>query len=314
MSGARQISDEGIYEKEKDGSVYFLTNAVSATTTVTLTASLGGVSKSVPVEVRKEAVVRSLTLSPESAGSSPVVTGMVTLDQPAPKEGTKVVLSSSNPSAATVPDSLLIPEGSTTGTFTMAVSAAAARTAVVISAEFAGLKKTASLGAGQGPSTAGQQGPAVPAGNVSRAGLASTIIVGNWAGDYDRLSIDPEFIKRARGSRDMKGFLAQAEARCKSLRLTVTKDTIALSVAGKGRTVSEISGKYEIVKDAAAAVTLKATPVTREGLPSRDPEAKAVGSRTMSIALSDRNHLRLSFMVGTWDYLKRLESAASFQK
>jgi hypothetical protein len=144
-----------------DGYVYFLTNAVSATTTVTLTATLGGVSKTVPVEVRKEAVVQSLSLAPETAGSSTVVTGTVTLDQAAPSKGTNVLLTSSDPAAATVPASVLISKGRMKGTFQIAVSAAGARRKVVIGAEFAGKRTTATLNPGQPESRASQKRDAI---------------------------------------------------------------------------------------------------------------------------------------------------------
>ncbi|OGD10905.1 MAG: hypothetical protein A2Y86_06025 [Candidatus Aminicenantes bacterium RBG_13_62_12] len=295
--------------RKTEGSVYFFTNAVTATTTVRLTASLGGISKAVPVEVRKEAVVQSLSLSPESAGSNPVVTGMVTLDQPAPQKGTNVRLSSSDPGLATVPASLLIAEGSTKGTFNIAVSATAAQATVTIGAEFAGKRTTASLSVGQAPLTAGLKESSISAKRFSQADMASTIIIGRWAGDFERLSKAPDFTKRAQGSRDTKEYLAQAQARCDSMRLEVAKDTISLRMVEQGRIVSVLSGKYEILKDAPTSVTVRVTPGTLKGVASKASLIKGAGDRTVVLVLSDRNHLRLRVGNGPWDYLKRLDRA-----
>lgn len=297
-----------IERRKTEGSVYFLTNAVSATTTVTLTASLGGVSKTVPVEVRKEAVVRTLSLSPESAVPNSLVTGTVILDLPAPQKGTHVSLTSSDPGAATVPPSLLIAEGSTKGMFNIAVSAAAAQQTVVIGAEFAGRRTTASLSVGQATTTAGRQEVSVSTRTFSRADQASAVIIGRWAGDSDRLSKDSDFVKRAQGARNTKEYMAQARARCDSLRLSFTKDAIAYRAAEQRPAISELNGTYEILRDAAASVTIRVTPASREDS-SRNPRIKSAGSLTIFIILSDPNHFRFRIGNGTWDYFKRIDGA-----
>jgi hypothetical protein len=86
----------------------------------TVTASVGTNSTSVTLQVGAPSL-SALTIHPDSVigKSALVVTGMVSLNGPAPAGGYKVALVSSNPLAASVPASVLIPAGKTTANFTV---------------------------------------------------------------------------------------------------------------------------------------------------------------------------------------------------
>ena len=88
----------------------------------------------------------SLTLNPSSVvggvGSS---TGTVTLSGPAPGGGAVVSLSSSNPSVARVPTSVVVPPGATSVTFTVSTSAVFISMSVTISGSYNNTTQSANL-------------------------------------------------------------------------------------------------------------------------------------------------------------------------
>jgi subtilase family serine protease len=87
----------------------------------------------------------SLVLSPTSVPGGTPSTGTVTLTGPAPVGGAEVSLSSSNVAAATVPATMNIPEGASSGTFTITTLAQTSATSATISAAYHGLSKSAAL-------------------------------------------------------------------------------------------------------------------------------------------------------------------------
>ncbi|HYE15445.1 MAG TPA: YCF48-related protein [Pyrinomonadaceae bacterium] len=88
----------------------------------------------------------SLALNPTSVTGTKPSTATVTLTEPAPSTGAKVLLSSSDTSAATVPAYVTVAAGTTTKTFTVTTKAVSAPTNVNISATYEGETKTATLG------------------------------------------------------------------------------------------------------------------------------------------------------------------------
>jgi len=86
----------------------------------------------------------ALAVNPTSVNGGSSSTGTVTLSGPAPSGGAVVNLSSSA-SAATVPSSVTVIAGYTSGTFTVNTSTVTASTPVTITASYAGVSKTASL-------------------------------------------------------------------------------------------------------------------------------------------------------------------------
>jgi len=89
----------------------------------------------------------SLTLNPASVvGGLQASTGTVTLSAAAPAGGIQVLLSSSNPAAASVPASVTVPAGATSATFTVSTSIVLISTSATISATYNNTTKTATLG------------------------------------------------------------------------------------------------------------------------------------------------------------------------
>lgn len=89
--------------------------------------------------------VASLTLDPASVVGGKGSTATVTLAQPAPSEGARVMLSSSNVNAATVPVSVTVPAGATSRTFAVSTKPVASSTMVSIAAAYGGSGKAAVL-------------------------------------------------------------------------------------------------------------------------------------------------------------------------
>jgi trimeric autotransporter adhesin len=125
------------------------TAAVAASTTVTISASFGGVTQTAPLTVTPPPpplpTVSSLTLNPASVvGGLQSSTGTVTLSGPAPAGGAQVALASDN-AAASVPSSVTVPAGASSATFTVSTSAVLVSTSVTISASYNGTTQTATL-------------------------------------------------------------------------------------------------------------------------------------------------------------------------
>ena len=87
----------------------------------------------------------SLSVSPASVSGGSSSTGTVTLGGPAPSGGAVISLSSSDPTVASVPGSMTIPEGATTATFIVTTSPVATSSSVTISASYSGATQTALL-------------------------------------------------------------------------------------------------------------------------------------------------------------------------
>jgi subtilisin family serine protease len=87
----------------------------------------------------------SVSLNPASVTGGGSSQGTVGLDAPALAGGATVSLSSSQPSVATVPASVTVPEGTTTAGFGVTTSAVTQSTPVTISAVYNGVTKTAAL-------------------------------------------------------------------------------------------------------------------------------------------------------------------------
>jgi hypothetical protein len=126
------------------------TSAVAASTSVTISAAYGGATRSASLTVTPVAppapALSSLTLNPASVvGGMQSSTGTVTLSGPAPAGGAQVALSSSNPGAASVPSSVIVPAGATSATFTVNTSIVFFSTSVRISASYRSNTLTANL-------------------------------------------------------------------------------------------------------------------------------------------------------------------------
>jgi hypothetical protein len=125
------------------------TSAVSSSSSVSISASYSGVTMTALLTVTPvpppPVALASLTLSPSSVvGGLESSTGRVTLSGPAPAGGVRIILGSSNGSAS-VPSSVVVPEGAIGATFTVNSSPVLVSTSATISASYNGNTRTATL-------------------------------------------------------------------------------------------------------------------------------------------------------------------------
>lgn len=121
------------------------TNAVTANTAATITASYAGGSAQAQVTLTPQQPPTSLTLSPTSTtglGGSSFATVTV-----ASASSTDQILqvASSNPAVASVPNGVTIPAGTTSGGFNIFTSSVSTQTVVTISVSGGGVTRTANL-------------------------------------------------------------------------------------------------------------------------------------------------------------------------
>ena len=97
------------------------------------------------IQFSRSTSLSSLSVTPASVTGSVSATGTVTLSAPAFRGGVTVLLSSSAWNVASVPDTLTVPEGATTASFTIATSSVSQSTLVTITGTYAGQSQAASL-------------------------------------------------------------------------------------------------------------------------------------------------------------------------
>lgn len=129
------------------------TGTVTAATSVGVSASFNGVSRTASLAVQPAAppptvALSSLGLSPTGVTGGAASRGTVTLSGPAPSGGATVALSSSNASVAAVPATASVPAGATSAAFDVATGSVTASTAVTVSASYGGVTRTATLTVG----------------------------------------------------------------------------------------------------------------------------------------------------------------------
>ncbi len=129
------------------GSTTIYTSPVTSSTEVTITAYAGDVTKTATLTVTPATggLLGSLALDPTSVKGGAVSNGVVTLNGVAPAGGASVVLSSSNPSFATVPASVSVPAGASSVSFSVATKPTHKTRSVTISASYGGVTKTVTL-------------------------------------------------------------------------------------------------------------------------------------------------------------------------
>jgi hypothetical protein len=120
------------------------TSGVTANTIATVTASYNGAASQAQVTLTPQQPPSSLTLSPTSTTGTGGSSALVTVASPSSTDEVLQV-SSSNPSIASVPNSVTIPAGSTTGGFNIFTTSVSTQTVVTISVSGGGVTKTASL-------------------------------------------------------------------------------------------------------------------------------------------------------------------------
>jgi hypothetical protein len=135
------------------------TQQTGLTTAVTITAAYGGATRSATLTVAAPsngAAIAAVTLTPSTVtgGSTQVVRAQVTLDQPAPPEGATVTLSSSNTAVASLPPSLGIAPGASSGFVDFTTNSVSTSTQVTVRATYGGSTQTAVLTVNPAPAPA----------------------------------------------------------------------------------------------------------------------------------------------------------------
>jgi hypothetical protein len=122
------------------------TGSVNAATSVTLTASYASVSETAGLTVNPvPTALSSVSVTPTTIVSGQSGTGTITLTKPAASGGAMVSLSSSNTAVASVPSTMMVPQGLTSATFAVSAGTVNAATNVVLSSSYAGVGMTANL-------------------------------------------------------------------------------------------------------------------------------------------------------------------------
>lgn len=99
------------------------------------------------------ATLSSVSLNPSTVTAGTASTGTVALSAAAPAGGAEVAVSSSNPSAATVPAKVMVTQGQASATFQATTAAVASATAVTISASYNNAVAGATLTVNPQPAT-----------------------------------------------------------------------------------------------------------------------------------------------------------------
>jgi len=122
------------------------TVSVPATTTVTITATSNGVSKTATLTVTPAAAVAlsSVSVNPTSVVNQNTATGTVTISAPAPAGGIVVALWTTG-TVAYVPESVTIPAGSSTASFTIITNYTNTTLQDTVTAFYNGASKTAGI-------------------------------------------------------------------------------------------------------------------------------------------------------------------------
>ena len=148
------------------------TSTVATPTTATLTASWNGASAQTVLTLLPQPQPTALTLSPTSTvglGGSSFATVSIASPQ---STDTTFQVTSSNPSVASVPNSMIVPFGVTNGGFNIFTSQVSVQTDVTISVSGGGLTRTATLSVL--PSAAPPPPPPPPPPSTSTATLSVT--------------------------------------------------------------------------------------------------------------------------------------------
>jgi Beta-propeller repeat len=189
------------------------TVAVATTTSVTITASFNGATRSAVLTVTGGTppagpTLQSVTISPSSVTGGNPTSGFVTLSGGAPVGGATVALSSSNPALASVPASVTVGSGSSAWGFSVATTSVSTTTSVTITATYDGISRTSTL------TLTAAAPPPPPPQNV-------TVTVTATGRSGERIISSPAGISVTVGSSGSASFAAGT-----SVRLTSTRDAV----------------------------------------------------------------------------------------
>jgi hypothetical protein len=145
------------------------TTAVAASTTITATYASASQTATLATTVVTVSALQSVFLSAGVSIAGVPVQGTITLTAAAPAGGLTIALTSSSP-LATVPATVVVTSGNTIQTFSVDIGASPAISAATITANFAGVARTAALTIGQ---LALSIGPASVPGGLPVTGVIS---------------------------------------------------------------------------------------------------------------------------------------------
>jgi hypothetical protein len=170
------------------------TSPVSQFTFVGVTASHGGVTLNGGLFLSVSQAVASVTLNPSTVTGGASSSATVTLASPA-SGNAFVTLASSNTLVATVPNSVVVPGGQRTVTFTVNTGSVATTTAVQISATHEGVTRSGTLtvtpaGGGDGGGSPGFLSPTVNASDTGGDGNGFESGPANAQGDDAAVAVD----------------------------------------------------------------------------------------------------------------------------
>jgi chitodextrinase len=171
------------------------TGSVTTATSVTLTASYAGVSETFGLTVNPPPpTLSSVSVSPNTIVSGQAGTGTVSLTSAAGSGGVVVSLSSSNSTAASVPATITVPQGSSTATFLVSAGMVNTPTTVVLTASYAGVSMTTNLTVvpvAQPPTAPGSLTATDP--SVGQINLS-------WTASTDSLGVTAYLVERCQGA------------------------------------------------------------------------------------------------------------------
>ncbi|MBV8847239.1 MAG: right-handed parallel beta-helix repeat-containing protein [Bryobacterales bacterium] len=122
------------------------TSPVAASTVATISGTFVGRILSAPLTIQAATSLGSIKLASTSmAGGGTVNGNVVTLSAPAPAGGVTVSLQNGNPAVLSVPQSVTVPEGSISVSFSISAAAVSQVTSVGISASYAGKSSAATI-------------------------------------------------------------------------------------------------------------------------------------------------------------------------
>jgi len=120
------------------------TNPVAVNTLATITANWNGTSAQTQITVTPQGSPASITLNPSTASGSTGSFATVSVLS-APSSDETLQITNSNPSVVTIPGSVIIPTGSTTGGFNVITNVVSTPTVVTISVTGGGVTQSANL-------------------------------------------------------------------------------------------------------------------------------------------------------------------------
>lgn len=162
--------------------VSITTGTATAVTDVTITATLPSGSVSRTLQIDPPPTVTSVALNPSTTTGTNGSSGFVQLSEPAPGAGTTVSLSSSNPSAASVPSSVTVSSDQTGANFTVSTASVTTSTTVTITASAGSSSASATLTVNPVPPTVpALQSVTISPGSVSGGGTTTATVTLNVA-------------------------------------------------------------------------------------------------------------------------------------